>query len=280
MNFQPATPLPGVAGFEFLQRTGEAQREAFDKSPLLSREVEHFKENINSILTAEELVADRQLFKVALGAFGLDEEIDKKFFMQKILSEGTEDSDALANRFTDPRYAEFSEAFGFGSSLGPRTGEFDFAQRITDAYKERQFEIAVGEQDTDLRLALGFKRAIAEIAEVPNGDAAAWFTILGSTPIRAVFDSAYGLPDEFSLIDIDKQLETLEERTQSLFGTTSVAAFQDPDNVDEIINRFLARAQAEAGPSGSTPGFAALSLLQNNSFSAAGQINLLLSNSI
>ncbi|MEO0912023.1 MAG: flagellar protein, partial [Pseudomonadota bacterium] len=72
MNFAPAIPLTGIAGYQFLQRTEETQRATFDRSPLLAREVEYFKENIANVLTAEELVADRQLFKVALGAFGLD----------------------------------------------------------------------------------------------------------------------------------------------------------------------------------------------------------------
>ncbi|MEO0912022.1 MAG: DUF1217 domain-containing protein [Pseudomonadota bacterium] len=242
--------------------------------------MEYFKENIANVLTAEELVADRQLFKVALGAFGLDSEIDKRFFMQKILKEGTESSDALAIRFTDPRYRQFSEAFGFGNALGPRTGEFDFAQRITDAYKERQYEAAVGDQDTNLRLALGFKREIADLAELPGGEAGAWFSILGSIPLRTVFDTAFGLPTEFRQLDIDRQRELLEDRAQDLFGTRSVSAFQDPENVDTLINRFLVRAQAELGPTSGTPGFAALTLLQNgNSFSAIGQINLILSNS-
>ncbi len=280
MNFQPATPLPGVAGWQFLQRTNDAQREVFDRSPLLAREVKYFKENIRSVLTAKDLVEDRQLFKVALGAFGLDEEIGKRFFMQKILAEGTESNDALANRFTDPRYRQFSEAFGFGSSLGPRTGEFDFGQKVTDAYKERQYEIAVGDGDTNLRLALGFKREIAELAASGVANTTAWFSVLGSTPLRTVFEKGLGLPEAFRQIDIDKQQETLEDRTRDLLGDGSISIFQDPENVETLINTFLARAQAESGPSASTPGFSALSLLQNsNPFSAAGQINLIISNS-
>ncbi|QHQ36443.1 DUF1217 domain-containing protein [Algicella marina] len=279
MIFQPATPLSGVAGLRFLERTQATQQETFDKSPVIARNVANFHEKIGSILTAEELVADRQLLSVALGAFGLDDEIDKKFFIRKILEEGTENNDALAMRFTDPRYRRFSAAFGFGSSLGPRTGEPDFAQRITDAYKTRQFEIAVGNNDTNLRLAMGFKREISEIVASEASDETKWFQILGSEPIRAVFDGGFGLPTQFKLIDIDKQVETLQERTGKLFGSSSPSVFANSENVDALLNRFLARAEAESGPSGNTPGFAALSLLQNaSSFGASARINLILSN--
>ena len=63
------------------------------------------------IASAEALVKDRRLLTVALGAFGLDGEIDKKFFIRKVLEGGTEASDSLANRPYDP--AE-------GAALDPR----------------------------------------------------------------------------------------------------------------------------------------------------------------
>ena len=278
MNFPVALPLDGIAGWQFLTRTEEAQRSTFEQSPLLAREVEYFKENIANVITAEELVSDRTLLKVALGAFGLEDEIDKTFYLQTILEQGTESSDALAVRLVDPRYREFSEAFGFGNALGVRTGEFDFGQRITDAYKERQFEVAVGDQSTDLRLALEFKRTIGEYAASSSPDAA-WFSIMGNTPLRTVFETAYGLPSSFATLDIERQKEDLADLTQRNFGDDTVAAFLDPANVDEMINRFLARAQINTGPTSGTPGFAALSLLQSVAGnSATGQINLILSN--
>lgn len=281
MIFQPAIPLSGVAGLRFLERTEDAQRETFDQSPLLAREVAYFRENIADITTAEELVNDRQLLKVALGAFGLDSEIDKKFFMRKMLEEGTEETSALAIRFTDPRYRSFVAAFGFGNAEGARTGDFDFAQRISDAYLTRQFEAAIGEQDPDLRLAMAFKREIADLAALPEGNNTAWFAVLGSRNLRAVVETAFGLPSQFSQLDVDVQRETLQDRARDMLGSESVSVFADPEKLDQFVNQFLARAQINSGPSSATPGFAALTLLQGGGgggFSAIGQINLILSN--
>ena len=280
MNFQPVVPISGVGGFLFIERTREAQQAVFDQSPQLEREMAYFRENIANITTAEELVADRTLLTVALGAFGLDEEIDKRFFIQTILAEGTEDPEALANRLVDTRYSDFSEAFGFGNLLGPSVQQSDFADRILDAYKTRQFEIAVGNVDNSIRLAMNFEREISNyVPETDEIDRAgtAWFRIMGNEPLRAVVSSALGIPDAVATLDIDRQLEIFEEKAAQIYGTSSASLFADPENVDQIIRDYLAREQIAAGPSASTPGMAALTLLSSSGLGTTSTSNLLLS---
>ena len=68
MSFQPVIPAGGYAGWTFLNRTREVQQSAFEASPQISRDVAAFEERIGSITSAEELVGDRQLLRVALGA--------------------------------------------------------------------------------------------------------------------------------------------------------------------------------------------------------------------
>ncbi len=281
MSFQPVVPLSGIAGWRFLERTGDRQQAAFEKGPQLTREIDNFRTKIADIRSAEDLVADREVLKVALGAFGLDEDINKFAFIRKILEEGTETPGALANRFSDPHYREFSAAFGFGDLGGPWTGISGFADKIVEAYKTRQFEIAVGESDNDMRLAMTFRREIAALAESSDPDGAAWFSIMGSTPLRTVVEKAFGLPTQFATLDIDRQRDDLKDRASSMFGDSSVAVFKDPENVERVITRFLARAQAEKGPTGDTPGMAALTLLQGASssgFGVSARIGLILSN--
>lgn len=277
MTFQPVLPLSGVAGWRFLEATEESQRAAFDRSPLIEREVTYFNEQISTITSAQELVQDRTLLKVALGAFGLDQELFKTAFLERILAEGSEDPQSLANRFVDPRYADFSRAFGFGDLLGSRTQDFGFGRQITDAYRERQFEVAVGAQDPNMRLALGLRREIAEYAESPAASETEWFRILGNQPLRTVFEGAYNLPGEFAGLDIDTQRETLQDRTREFFGDSSLAVFQDPQAVDDLINRFLVRQQIAQGPGPGTPGVAALTLLQSAGTPSLGLTNLILS---
>ena len=111
---------------------------------------DNFREKIESIKTAEDLVADRELLSVALGAFGLDDDINNTFFIRKVLEDGTIDDDALANRLSDSRYADLSEAFGFGTPGFTRTSLSFFADEIVDRYEAQQFQQAVGDQDNDI----------------------------------------------------------------------------------------------------------------------------------
>lgn len=279
MSFQPVVPLSGIPGWRFLQSTEQAQRATFERSGLMERDAEYFRQNIANVATADDLLADRRLLRVALGAFGLDEDIGKTAFLRKVLAEGTDDPGSFANRFVDPRYRELSAAFGFGNLGGPQTLRPGFAGEVVSAFRERQFEIAVGNQDTDMRLALGFRREIGRYASDPNADSAAWFRILGSQPLRRVFEAAYNLPSQFGGLDVDQQRDILRDRTQDLFGSRSLAVFRDPAAVEKLIDRFLVAQQALNGPSASAPGAAALTLLQNAAGGAgsAARINLILS---
>ena len=277
MSFMPQVPITGIAGWRFLERTQASQQAAFEKGPELQRDIAYFEERIGTITSAADLVADRRLLKVALGAFGMESEIDKRAFLRKVLDEGTTDPKAFANRLTDPAYRKFAETFGFGNAGGARTNEAGFAARIVAAYKTRAFEAAVGQSDNNMRLAMNFRR---EMAELSAGEGASWFTVLGSQPLREVFEKAFGLPRQFGQIDVDRQHDIMRDKAAALFGSGgSLAAFQDPAAVERVLNRFLARAQMEGGIAPTTRGSAALSLLQASQDADASQglFNLLAS---
>ena len=101
--FQPLVPTGGLAGWRFLQRTYDTQFEAFNQSVSLQRDTDYFRENIGQVTTAEALVSDRRLLSVALGAFGLQDDVDNRYFIRKVLEEGSVNEDALAVRFADRR---------------------------------------------------------------------------------------------------------------------------------------------------------------------------------
>jgi len=76
MSFTPVIPMTGYAGWAFLSRTLERQQESFVESGTVKRAAEYFRENIGKATTAEALVGDRRLLEVALGAFGLEDDIN------------------------------------------------------------------------------------------------------------------------------------------------------------------------------------------------------------
>ena len=280
MSYVPAIPISGVAGWRFLERTAEKQQATFEKSAMVKREIAYFEGKIGSVTSAADLVADRRLLNVALTAFGLEGKIDQKAFVRKVLEEGTTATDALAVRLSDPAWKSLSAAFGFGDVTGGKTGETGFAAKIVSAYKTRAFEAAVGQADDNLRLAMNFKREIATLAAAGE-EGASWYKVLGSKPLREVFETAYGLPSAFLNLDIDRQRDILAERTERFFGSDTLSAFAKPEAVEKMITRFLARAQIEAGTStATTSASAALTLLQGTSGGgASGLLNLLASKS-
>lgn len=262
MTFQPIVPTGGLSGWAFLNRTMDSQKAAHDTSAVLARDVAYFKENIGNVSTAGELVSDYRLLKVALGAFGLDDDIGNKFFIEKILSEGTLETDTLANRMTDTRYKKMSAAFGFGDFDVPLSQVSSFADNIAEAYKTRSFEVAVGNQNDSFRLAMNLERELSDLADDGSSEETKWFSILGSEPMRAVFETAFGLPDAFGALDIDKQLETFSEKATKAFGSGDVSQFTDPAKREELIRLFLVRTEIQGITPGLSSAQTALTLLQ------------------
>ena len=261
MTFQPIVPFGGYTGWLFLQRTLEQQQTAFENSAAVTRQTDYFRENINAIETAEDLVADRRLREVALGAFGLDDDINNNFFIEKILSDGTFSEDALANRLADPRYKAFSEAFGFGDFGTPLTATPTFSEDIIERFQARQFERAVGEVNNDLRLALNLNVALDDITSSVSGSDARWFALLGSPPLRQVVQTALGLPSQIAAIDLDQQLTAFKDRAEAVLGTNDVGAFLEPETQEKLIRLFLVRSESSAAV-GFSSGSIALTLLQ------------------
>lgn len=255
MTFRPAVPMTGVAGWAFLTRTMDAQKAAMQRAPVLQREMDHFRENIGNVSTPEQLVGDFTLLKVALGAFGLQDDISNRFFVRKVLAEGTFDPGSLANRLGDPRYAAMSRAFGFGSEAPPRTGLSGFADEILSAYADQSFEVAVGNAQPDLRLALGLERELTRVLESAASPTARWFGLMGSPPLRQIFETALGLPDSFAALDIDQQLSVFRERSDAMFGTSDLGAFAEPALQDALRDRFLLLGEIQngAGPAQPSP---------------------------
>lgn len=262
MSFQPIVPISGYTGWRFLQRTLEVQQTAFQESRPVARATDYFRDNIGKIETAADLVKDRQLLTVALGAFGLDDDINNKFFIEKILSEGTLDEGSLANRLSDPRYRNLSDAFGFGDFPFPLTTQPRFVNDIINRFEARQFERAVGETNNDFRLAMNLSVGLEDITSATSSPNAQWFTLFGNPPLRQVVQTALGLPKEIASIDIDLQLQVFKDRAQSVFGTDKISDFSDPDIQEKMIRLFLIRSET-TNVTGFSGASIALTLLQS-----------------
>ena len=277
MAFTPVVLFGGLLGLRFIDRTFDAQFETFGKSPEIQREIDYFLEHAGEATTAEALVADRRLLRVALGAFGLEDEVDKRAFIRKILEDGVLDPKSLANRLADPAWAEFSAALGYGD-LGGLLVFDGTRQDLAEQFRLRQFERAIGDVDVDIRLALNFRREMREIALDPLVEVSGWLKVLGSTPLSNVVQGAYSLPTLFGLLDLDRQVSAFEARTEQIFGGKSPAVFSTDENIDDLLRRFLLSSQLKGGISPSAPGATALALIMASGLGTGGSANLFASN--
>lgn len=265
MSFQPILPMSGYQGWRFLSASLENQMARTARDPAQARDMTYFREKIGSVTSAEGLVSDFRLLRVALSAFGLQDDLPNRAFIRKVLSESVTDDRALMNRLADKRYRAFSEAFGFGGPQPPKTTRSGFAEGILSRFQRQTFERAVGEQNPDMRLALTAQRELADLSTRNLTDNTSWLSVLGNPPLRAVFETAFGLPKSIGTVDLDLQLSAFRKGAQRVLGSSSFEQFREPEKIEAVIRAFTLRSEASAGPSPLTRGFGALIMLRGNS---------------
>lgn len=244
--FQPVVPLSGLSGWVMLNRTMEAQTAAFNAAPGIARDTEYFEAHIAEVGSAKELVADRRLLRVALGAFGLEDDIGNRYLIRRVLEGGISDPRSLANSLSDDRYKQLSGAFGFGNStFGPRIGEAGFGAEITAKFRARSFEVAVGNQDESLRLAMNADRELADIGADDATENTRWFRVLGTPPLRTVFETAFGLPAGFGQLDIERQLEEFKAAAREKLRVESIDDFTSEQTREKLVQTYLLRDQVK-----------------------------------
>ncbi|MEM6482191.1 MAG: DUF1217 domain-containing protein [Pseudomonadota bacterium] len=220
---------------------------------------------IDSIQGPSDVVLNFDVQDVTLDFFGVGRgnNTDNLTFLQSVLGSDLSDPQSVAALSPDKRYLAFAEAFAFNPGVAAQRYPDGFADVIINQYQNRQFEVAVGESDVNIRLALSLDRELTAIGNQTISNDAKWFQILGSPPLREVFQTALNLPAEFANVDIDQQLVDLKARAERAFGTDDVRQLSQAETLDEIRRRFLALSQINEQIGSATAQSAALALLQN-----------------
>lgn len=190
----------------------------------VARDVEYYKENITSVKSPEDLINDHRLYTFVMRAYGLEDLSYAKALMRKVLEEGIDDSDALANKLTDPRYTELATDFNF-ARFGETTTIFEKVKTgVIDKYYDQSLEIEAGDQNDGARLAMYFERK-AESLESP-------YDILSDPALLKFVQTAFALPTQMSFADIEKQADMITERLD-------LVKLSDPEELDKLVTRFL-----------------------------------------
>lgn len=220
------------------------------------------RRNFNLIDSNLDFILSPELLDVTISAFGLPKDtFTSNFFLGMVLSDPLDDN-SLVNQFGDDGWRQLVGVLGTSTQGRSDLVLESFVKDVTDRYLERSFEVAVGEQDQSIRLALNFARDIGRVAEGSSVATTGWLQIMGSEPLRRVIDSALGLPAEFAQLEIEAQETVYRERSLAVFGGEDPSIFRDQAVVVDVLTRFFgAQDQSQADLSGAR-GFAAIQLMQ------------------
>lgn len=199
-------------------------------------ETDYYLANLSKVQSIDDLMADKRLLDFALTAFGFDPEAETPEHIRTLLEGGVDDPDSPANQETNKRYADFVASFNF-DRYGENAATVVPGQQATvDKYLRQTLEENEGKQNEGVRLALYFQRKAPELTS--------YYQILGDTALAEVVRTALNLPSAIAQADIDKQVQMLEEKFD-------LADFQDPEKLNEFLERFTTMWEI-SNPSGNS----------------------------
>ncbi|MEM9599835.1 MAG: DUF1217 domain-containing protein [Pseudomonadota bacterium] len=280
MPIPPSLIGGSLPGWTFLQETRERQQATFESSTDIQRNVDGMREKLSQPFTLDDLMGDRQLLRPVLQSFGLQDEIDKGAFIRRIISDGPDDPQGFARRLNNNEFIDLSRTFVADSDGLIRLSSSE-VDNLVQGYLDEAFEVAVGEQEPSLRLALNFEQEIGALARDSASDRSFWLKVIGSAPLMEVFQAAFILPDGFANLDVDKQADYLQNRAEQVIGTDPRTILGSDEGIQTTIRQFILQTQLQNGPDALTPGASALTLLSAGAgFGAQSLSSLVLSNAV
>jgi hypothetical protein len=141
----------------------------FQKMPDYARSVAYFKANIGKVASPEDLLKDRRLLAVTLSAFQLEDEIDAKGIIRKLLTDDPTDPKSLAQRMVDPRFRQFAQFFAsLKSDGGKQLASATTQATLLDKYQTNEYQKWLGQDDPAVRQALYFQDQIDDTIDLKN----------------------------------------------------------------------------------------------------------------
>ena len=147
--------------YRLIEKNLDREMARFEKQqPQLKRDLAYLREKAPKIDSVDALLKDRRALQITLSAFQLEDQINSKAIIKKLLTEDPDDKKSLAFRMLDPRFRQLALSM---KDLAAGKRPFDskaFVETIAEAYQTNEFEKAKGEETPGLREALFFKRTI------------------------------------------------------------------------------------------------------------------------
>ncbi|QFT47383.1 hypothetical protein FIU97_12415 [Roseivivax sp. THAF40] len=227
-----------ILGLRIADSVEPASRDLIRSSAQHSRAIAYFSENIESVNSVDELIADPDLYSFVMRAFDLEDQIFGKGLISKMLKSDIEDRTALINRLTDPRFKELYAALDFGEGGVGNTNTISetWQKSVIDRYVTRQFIDVQSDSNETVGIALEYREKISSVQNV--------FDILKDQDLSKVIRTAFGIPDGTAGLDIDRQAEILLDKID-------IDELKKPDEIDRVMKRFAMISDALSGAAAS-----------------------------
>ncbi|WP_062217389.1 DUF1217 domain-containing protein [Aureimonas sp. D3] len=103
----------------------------------VERDKAYYDQNIGKVTSVDQFLGNYKLYSYAMKAYGLEDQINAKGIMKKVLQSDLTDSSSFANKLSDQRYRDFAAAFNFNSDTTPTAQSTSQTERLVEAYAER-----------------------------------------------------------------------------------------------------------------------------------------------
>lgn len=205
--------------------------------PSVVQQTKYFLANIGKVKTVNDLINNDKLYSFVMKAFGLNDMINAKGLIRKVLEGGISSPKSLANTLNDPRYKALATAFDFAANGTNTTSSVTLQNTTVSNYVEQTLEANVGQQNQGAQMALYFQRIAPHITSA--------YSILGDKTLLSVVQTALGLSPSMSFASIDVQARMITSQL-------NIADLQNPTKLQQFIERFTANYDANNTTSQST----------------------------
>jgi hypothetical protein len=199
-------------------------------------DIQYFEDNIGTVKSVSDFLADKKLVSFVVTAQGLDPKIIDSAFLKKAFSVDVDNPNNVVN---DPSNVAISAklkdmitSFNFDSKGNLiRTTSAGGAQdsgklrQTNEAYLQQTLEAQEGETNDGVRLALYFKRKADSVTSM--------YDIMGDKALFQIITTTFSLPTSISNMEVEQQGKLLKK-------FIDIKDLQDPAKVDKLLKRFTA----------------------------------------
>lgn len=220
----------------------------YSENKLVQKDIEFVREEMAKIESIDDFMGNYRLLEKVLTAYGLEEEIAKRGYIERILTSDMGDKKSLVNVVSDDRYREMASDLLFSTGFAAAKADSTL-QKIED----KLIKVGVEKQLNDL--APGVRQAIRFKETAEKGSIKNTFDLIANPILKEVIFGARNYPDILKAANVDALAKTIEK-------TVDIDRFDDPKYVDKIIRQYLAVQDASGASAPGGPASPQASLLQ------------------